>query len=204
MTFTSSSVYLHPHIRSHTFAHTHTQWAHSHSLRFSHTHRPTEKNTNRLHSLSGNEKSISFYIFFINNSVSQFGSQRRQLGWCPNSRQSQFFGIFLVFSTLKMSFINSLFSIQCIYLYRYCFFIPVKPKNIKHISCTFNPIHNAKQAARLMIKPNMQCFNASTHTHSGQTETNDLTLSSLQTPAHATLPLWEPVRATLNQPRAAP
>ncbi len=149
------------------------------SLSSSHTHTEQQKKTpTGLDLFLGMKNQSVFIFFFINNSVSQFGSQRRQLGWCPNSRQSQFLGISFAFSTLIMSLTNSLFSIQCIYFYRYCFFITVKPRNlyIKHIPCTFNFIHRAKQPARLMIKPNIQCFNASTHTqislltYSGQTD----------------------------------
>ncbi len=145
------------HIRSHTMLPL--------SLSSSHTHTEQQRKTpTGLDLFLGMKNQSVFIFFFINNSVSQFGSQRRQLGWCPNSRQSQFLGIFFAFSTLIMSLTNSLFSIQCIYFYRYCFFIPVKPRNlyIKHIPCTFNFIHRAKQPARLMIKPNIQCFNAST------------------------------------------
>ncbi len=107
------------------------------SLSSSHTRTEQQRKTpTGLDLFLGMKNQSVFIFFFINNSVSQFGSQRRQLGWCPNSRQSQFLGIFFVFSTLIMSLTNSLFSIQCIYLYRYCFFIPVKPKKPLHKTYT--------------------------------------------------------------------
>ncbi len=99
---------------THTHSLTHTA-PHSHSLCLSLTR---NKETHQQASISFWEWKINQFLsfFFINNSVSRFGSHRRQLGWCPNSRQIQFLGIFFVFSTLIIS-LNELFiSIQYICL----------------------------------------------------------------------------------------
>ncbi len=118
LTFTASSVYSHTHslthIHTHTVARTHTRSrTHTHtrthsgappfSLSVSHTHTDQKRKTpTGLILFPGMKNQSVFIFFFINNSVSQFGSQRRQLGWCPNSRQSQFLGIFLVFFQLNI------------------------------------------------------------------------------------------------------
>ncbi len=191
---------------THTHTFTPTHCPHLRSLCLLHTQ---NKETHQQASISFWEWKINQFLsfFFINNSVSRFGSHRRQLGWCPNSRQSQFLGIFFVFSTLIISLTNSLFSIQYVCLYRYCFFIPVWPKNIymQHITNTFNSIYSAKQPAWLMIKPDMQCFNASTHTQTFQhimdrQRLTILTLSNLQTPVNATLPPWGPRQGHAQPP----
>ncbi len=63
-------------------------------------HRSKEKIPTGLILFLGMKNQSVFIFFFINNSVSQFGSQCQQLGWWPNSQQSQFHGIFLVFFQL--------------------------------------------------------------------------------------------------------
>ncbi len=124
LTFTASSVYSHTHslthIHTHTVArthtHTHTQWGPPFSLSVSHTHTDQKRKTpTGLILFPGMKNQSVFIFFFINNSVSQFGSQRRQLGWCPNSRQSQFLGIFFVFFNSYIV-LNKLFILHSMYL----------------------------------------------------------------------------------------
>ncbi len=69
------------HTLAHTHTHAHTQWGPPLSLSVSHTHTDQKRKTpTGLILFSGMKNQSVFIFFFINNSVSQFGSQRRQLG----------------------------------------------------------------------------------------------------------------------------
>ncbi len=69
------------HTLAHTHTHTHTQWAPPFSLSVSHTHTDQKRKTpTGLILFLGMKNQSVFIFFFINNSVSQFGSQCQQLG----------------------------------------------------------------------------------------------------------------------------
>ncbi len=99
---------------THTHTFTPTECPHLRSLSVSHTHR-TKKRTSRPQSLSGNEKSISFYHFSL--SIIQFHDLDHTVGNLDGVQiadKANFLVYFCFFNSYN--FLNKLFILHSIYL----------------------------------------------------------------------------------------